>query len=204
MVLGTGWGAMSLLRQIDTKQYEVVVISPRNHFVFTPLLAGSAVGTLEHRWFGPRVPLALSLRRRWLTCPAPLASLRRAELSVLEPVRSLRRSITFHLAACTDIDLKKRTLTAQVVAGADKADEPPAKFQLDFDQLVVACGAVSNTFGISGVREHAFFLKEVQDARAIRRRILDCVYSGSCLACASRQAVLRASLSSSSGRTCRL
>jgi len=53
VVLGTGWGAMSLLRQIDTKQYEVVVISPRNHFVFTPLLAGSAVGTLEHRWWGP-------------------------------------------------------------------------------------------------------------------------------------------------------
>ena len=97
---------------------------------------------------------------------------------MLEPVRALRRNITFHLAACTDIDLNMRTLTAQVVAGADKADEPPTKFQLDFDHLVVACGAVSNTFGISGVREHAFFLKEVQDARAIRRRVLDCAPRG--------------------------
>jgi NADH dehydrogenase FAD-containing subunit len=51
VVLGTGWAAMALLRTIDTARYDVVVISPRNHFVFTPLLAGSAVGTLEHRWY---------------------------------------------------------------------------------------------------------------------------------------------------------
>ena len=59
-MLGTGWGAMSLLRGIDTAKYDVVVISPRNHFVFTPLLAGSAVGTLEHRWYhgGPRTGCA--------------------------------------------------------------------------------------------------------------------------------------------------
>ena len=33
------------------------------------------------------------------------------------------------------------------------------------------------TFSIPGVKEHAHFLKDVKDARAIRSRILECTYS---------------------------
>lgn len=29
--------------------YEVVIVSPRNFFLFTPMLSGSAVGTVEYR-----------------------------------------------------------------------------------------------------------------------------------------------------------
>lgn len=47
VVLGTGWGAMTLLRNIDFDSYEVTVISPRNYFLFTPLLPSVTVGTLE-------------------------------------------------------------------------------------------------------------------------------------------------------------
>ncbi|KAI8589730.1 NDE1, mitochondrial external NADH dehydrogenase [Geranomyces variabilis] len=49
VILGSGWGGLKVLSGIDTSAYEVIVLSPRNHFVFTPLLAGSAVGTLEFR-----------------------------------------------------------------------------------------------------------------------------------------------------------
>lgn len=49
VVLGTGWGAMSFLKEIDTSMYDVTVVSPRNHFVFTPMLAGASVGTVEFR-----------------------------------------------------------------------------------------------------------------------------------------------------------
>lgn len=45
-MLGSGWGAVKLLQTIDTNLFEVVVISPRNHFVVTPLLASASVGTL--------------------------------------------------------------------------------------------------------------------------------------------------------------
>jgi len=48
-VLGTGFAAMSLIRRIDTRRYEVVVVSPRNHFLFTPLLPSTTVGTIEFR-----------------------------------------------------------------------------------------------------------------------------------------------------------
>lgn len=37
------------MKGLDTKIYDVVCVSPRNHMVFTPLLASTCVGTLEFR-----------------------------------------------------------------------------------------------------------------------------------------------------------
>lgn len=47
------------------------------------------------------------------------------------------------------------------------------EFSVSYDYLVVAVGAVNNTFGVPGVHEHAFFLKDLRDARKIRQRIID-------------------------------
>ena len=49
VILGTGFGAFSLLHHLDRKHYDVSVVSPRNHFLFTPLLPSTTVGTLEFR-----------------------------------------------------------------------------------------------------------------------------------------------------------
>jgi len=49
VILGTGWGAAAFLKDIDTNKFDVTVISPRNHFLFTPMLAGASVGTVEYR-----------------------------------------------------------------------------------------------------------------------------------------------------------
>lgn len=54
VILGTGWGSYSVLKNIKKnksllKHLSVIVISPRNHFLFTPLLASTTVGTLEFR-----------------------------------------------------------------------------------------------------------------------------------------------------------
>lgn len=49
VVLGTGWGAAAFLKGIDCGRYDVTVISPRNYFVFTPMLAGASVGTVDYR-----------------------------------------------------------------------------------------------------------------------------------------------------------
>lgn len=38
-----------MLKAIDPDQYHVVVISPQNYFLFTPLLPSATVGTLEPR-----------------------------------------------------------------------------------------------------------------------------------------------------------
>ena len=49
VVLGSGWGAQAFLSGVDATKFDVTVISPRNYFLFTPMLAGAAVGTVEYR-----------------------------------------------------------------------------------------------------------------------------------------------------------
>jgi NADH:ubiquinone reductase (non-electrogenic) len=49
LVLGSGFAAFSFLRAIDLRWYDVTIVSPRNHFLFTPLLPSTAVGTIEFR-----------------------------------------------------------------------------------------------------------------------------------------------------------
>ena len=34
---------------VDIDKFDVVICSPRNHFVFTPMLPGAAVGSVEFR-----------------------------------------------------------------------------------------------------------------------------------------------------------
>jgi NADH:ubiquinone reductase (non-electrogenic) len=49
VVLGTGFGGFSCLKEVDFNIYDVTVVSPRNHFLFTPLLPSTTVGTIEFR-----------------------------------------------------------------------------------------------------------------------------------------------------------
>ena len=49
VILGSGFAAFMLLGKIDTAAYAVTVVSPRNHFLFTPLLPSTTVGTVELR-----------------------------------------------------------------------------------------------------------------------------------------------------------
>ncbi|KAF9358764.1 hypothetical protein BGX26_000976 [Mortierella sp. AD094] len=49
VILGSGWGAVSVINQLDHKKFHVTVVSPTNYFLFTPLLPSATVGTLELR-----------------------------------------------------------------------------------------------------------------------------------------------------------
>lgn len=49
VIVGSGWGGFRLATDIDKQKNIVHVISPRNHFLFTPLLPSTTVGTLEFR-----------------------------------------------------------------------------------------------------------------------------------------------------------
>ncbi|CAD7971721.1 unnamed protein product [Amoebophrya sp. A25] len=44
VILGSGWGGYPFLKALDTRKYQAILVSPRNHFLFTPLLANAAVG----------------------------------------------------------------------------------------------------------------------------------------------------------------
>jgi NADH:ubiquinone reductase (non-electrogenic) len=137
-VLGTGFASLSLLDNLAKGRFDVTVVSPRNHFLFTPLLPSTTVGTVEFR-------------------------------SIIEPIRTACRldPFTFYQAFTTAVDPARKVVTCE---GATDG----AVFTLEYDLLVVAVGAVSRTFNVPGVREHAFFLKELHHARAIRQRIIEC------------------------------
>jgi NADH:ubiquinone reductase (non-electrogenic) len=49
VVLGSGFGAFSCLKELDYDLYDVKIVSPRNHFLFTCLLPSTTVGTIEFR-----------------------------------------------------------------------------------------------------------------------------------------------------------
>ncbi|KAI4305289.1 hypothetical protein L6164_028661 [Bauhinia variegata] len=146
VVLGSGWAGCRLMKGLDPKIYDIVCVSPRNHMVFTPLLASTCVGTLEFR-------------------------------SVAEPIARIQPAISrepgsyFFLANCTGIDAKKHVVHCEAVT--DEIQTPdPWRFSITYDKLVIALGAQPSTFGIQGVNEHAIFLREVNHAQEIRRKLL--------------------------------
>lgn len=49
VVLGSGFSAYSFIKKINKAKYDITVVSPRNHFLFTPLLPSTTVGTIEFR-----------------------------------------------------------------------------------------------------------------------------------------------------------
>jgi NADH:ubiquinone reductase (non-electrogenic) len=143
VVLGSGWGATALLDKIDTEHYNIVVISPSNYFLFTPLLPSVTVGTLNGR-------------------------------SITQPTRHLvrykKREVQVLDAEATKIDVENKTVTFE-----DKSDITGnlGTAQIPYDYLVVSIGSENQTFGIEGVKKYALFLKELSDAEAIRRRLMD-------------------------------
>ena len=54
-----------------------------------------------------------------------------------------------------------------------RTDEAPGQnaFRVPYDYLVVSIGMEPSTFGVPGVKEYCHFLKEVDDARALRAAI---------------------------------
>ncbi|EPQ31531.1 uncharacterized protein PFL1_00864 [Pseudozyma flocculosa PF-1] len=145
VVLGSGWAATSLLKSIDTSEYNVVVISPHNYFLFTPLLPSVTVGTLDGR-------------------------------SIVQPTRHTTRfkarEVKVYEAEAEYVDPVNKTVTF-----SDKSEIQGAsrKVTIPYDYLVYTVGTENQTFGIEGVKKHACFLKELNDAEKIRARLIDCV-----------------------------
>lgn len=49
IVVGSGWASHAFIKCIDTEKFRVLVVSPTNYFIFTPMLASTSVGTTEAR-----------------------------------------------------------------------------------------------------------------------------------------------------------
>ncbi|CDM34129.1 hypothetical protein DTO013E5_746 [Penicillium roqueforti] len=145
VILGTGWGSVSLLKKLDTENYNVIVVSPRNYFLFTPLLPSCTTGLIEHR-----------------SIMEPIRNI----------LRHKKASVQFYEAEATKIDYEKRIV---YISDDSEVKGDISHTEVPFDMLVIGVGAENATFGIPGVRENSCFLKEVGDAQKIRKRIMDCI-----------------------------
>ncbi|BFZ64364.1 NADH:ubiquinone oxidoreductase [Saitoella coloradoensis] len=145
VVLGSGWASTSLLKSLDTENYNVVVVSPRNYFLFTPLLPSTPTGTIE---------------------------LRSIMQPIRHILRHKKAAVNFFEAEATEIDHENKIL--KIRDNSDVTGDVKEN-SIKYDYLVVGCGAETQTFGIPGVEEFGCFLKEIWDAQKIRTRIMDCV-----------------------------
>src|ERR1700722_9107468 len=105
--IGSGWGAVSLLKKLDTDLYNVTVISPRNYFLFTPLLPSCTTGTVEHR-----------------SIMEPIRSI----------IRHKKTAVKFYEAEATKIDVERKVISINDnsdIKGETNMTEVP------YDMLVV-------------------------------------------------------------------
>jgi NADH:ubiquinone reductase (non-electrogenic) len=158
VVLGSGWGAATFIKGLSeetAKLYDITVVSPRNFFLYTPLLPACTMGSIEER-------------------------------SIVTPVRQLIKGKAKYLEAkCEHIDtLQKVVRCGRAGKGKGPTDtayerfpkddvDGKLSFLLDYDILIYAVGAETNTFGTPGVKENAFFFKEMEDAHKVRSQITD-------------------------------
>ncbi|KAJ5458391.1 hypothetical protein N7475_009779 [Penicillium sp. IBT 31633x] len=173
VILGSGWGGYTLSRRLSPKKCSPLIISPRSYFVFTPLLTDTASGSLDFS-------------------------------NIVEPVRDPRAKVDFIQAAARAINLEKKTVLCEATVvksgvtesprtgeeergteeGPETTNMKPMKdqrqweqgetFEVPYDKLVIAVGAVSRTFGTPGVRENAMFFKDIGDAKRVKRRMREC------------------------------
>jgi NADH:ubiquinone reductase (H+-translocating) len=151
VVVGGGfaglYAAMGLDRALGfSERLELTVIDRKNYFLFPPLLPSVSVGAIETR-------------------------------QVTYPFRRIfeATNIRFKKETVERLDFEQNVIVSKVDVDRDaltgtlrvRHDETP------FDYLVLAPGSTTQTFGTPGT-EHAFFMRELGDAIALRNHIIDC------------------------------
>jgi NADH dehydrogenase len=85
--------------------------------------------------------------------------------NIVSPIRKMVHRVGFVAAAVQRIDLDKRTVHLE--HGLENHSHV-----LGYDHLVIALGAVTNFFGIPGLRERALTMKSLGDAIELRNRLI--------------------------------
>ncbi|KAF3481179.1 external NADH-ubiquinone oxidoreductase 2 [Arthroderma uncinatum] len=175
VILGSGWGGYTLSRKLSATKFSRTVISPRSYFVFTPLLTDAAIGSLDFSeivkpvrdrhsnvHFVQAAARAVDLARKTITCEASVVRSGVTETARVEQRQHIKHGLSPGLGP------------PERGAERQRQWESGEIFEVPYDKLVVAVGCVSRTFNTPGVRENALFLKDIGDARRVKRRIREC------------------------------
>jgi NADH dehydrogenase len=131
--------------------------------------AGVAVARRLERRLRPGEAETILLSRENYTLFTPmLPEVTSGELEVrhvVTPIRQQLRRCRFVLADVGEIDVLKSTVSYRHVLTGVVIVQP-------YDQLVLALGSSTSTFGIPGVAEHTWTLKTLDDADALRNQLV--------------------------------
>eukprot|EP00547_Thalassionema_nitzschioides_P012268 CAMPEP_0194256066 /NCGR_PEP_ID=MMETSP0158-20130606/35914_1 /TAXON_ID=33649 /ORGANISM="Thalassionema nitzschioides, Strain L26-B" /LENGTH=661 /DNA_ID=CAMNT_0038994625 /DNA_START=101 /DNA_END=2086 /DNA_ORIENTATION=- len=146
VLLGSGWANHALMKVGDCNKLRLIVVSPTNHFVFTPMLASAAVGTVEYRSMTEAVRAANPLIHDFLEG-----------------------------SACA-VNVEKKSVTIQLTTLLEGVREgSPPTIELSYDHLVVAVGCQVDDKGVPGAKTKALRLKTCDDARRLRTAVGECL-----------------------------
>ena len=130
-IIGGGFGGIEIIKRIDNRKFEVLLIDKNNYFTFQPLLYQVATGGLEPD------SVAYPLRK----------------------IISRRENIIFRMAEVTEIKTDVKKLQTNIGL-------------IPYDILILACGSVTNFFGMNETKGNSLSLKSVTDALNLRSFIL--------------------------------
>ena len=151
LVIGSGWASHAFIKCIDTNLYRVLVISPTNYFVFTPMLASSSVGTTEVR------SIVESIRESNPT------------VKFIEG-KGLNVNV---MGQTIQVALGQGDILPN---DSDNHDETDIMMDIPYDVLIYSAGVgpISSSKRIFGLSPHnVHFLKSVKDAQGLRTSVID-------------------------------
>ncbi|KAL7532903.1 hypothetical protein ACHAXR_010309 [Thalassiosira sp. AJA248-18] len=177
VVLGTGWASHAFVKLASTYDIRIVVVSPVNHFVFTPMLASAAVGTVEYRSMtepirvtNPYIDNFVEGRAIGVNVEAKKVQV---QLSSLSTVTGAFKGI----AANGPCRLEPEPVLTQIVyddegtVQRDKTAGAGGVIELNYDHLICAVGTASRSSMVPGAKENCFNLKTSQDSKRLRTAI---------------------------------
>lgn len=97
--------------------------------------------------------------------------------SLVEPIRRITSRIRGHFlkAKAESVDFSQKL----VEVSQTLPDGEERRFYLPYDKLVIGVGSQTRTHGVEGL-EHVEYLKDINDARKIRSRVIEC-FERACL-----------------------
>ena len=138
VIAGGGFGgfytARTLEKVLPRQSARVTLLNDVNFMLYTPLLPGTAAGSLEPR-------------------------------HVVVPLREELRRTDLRLGTVVSANPQNNCIQLRSEAGNVET--------LFYDQLVVALGAVSRTLPVPGLEDHALGFKSLEDAIALRNRLIE-------------------------------
>ncbi|WP_308199796.1 NAD(P)/FAD-dependent oxidoreductase [Shewanella psychromarinicola] len=148
VVVGGGAGGMELLGKIGKKlgkngKANITLVDISAYHIWKPLLHELAVGSLDEGLN------AVDYR-----------------------AHASKNGYKFEQGALTGVDRSNRKIILASMKDKNGVEILPERY-IDYDYLVLGIGAITNDFGIPGVREHCEFLDLTEQAMTMRQKILN-------------------------------